>query len=119
MSLNLLTPPLAWIILLFAAYVLFQFAGTLAAKPGKEEKDKNRTYSCGEIEPPNRPFSGVGAEYESFFGAALFFTVTEVAVLLMITLPMNGRMPVLAYGLLAVILICSAGLLGEIRGARR
>jgi NADH:ubiquinone oxidoreductase subunit 3 (subunit A) len=119
MSLNLLTPPLAWIVLVFAAYLLFQFAGSMSLKPGKTDDDKNRTYSCGEIEPQERPFSGVGSEYESFFGAALFFTVTEVAVLLMITLPMKGRMPALAYGLLAVILICSAGLLGEIRGARR
>ena len=119
MEINLLTPPLAWVLMVFAAYMVFQFAGALSAKPSKAEEGKNETYSCGEIEPKARPFDGLNPEYEAFFGSALFFTVTEVAVLLMITLPLRGKMPPMAYTLLLVVLICSAGLLGEIRSARR
>jgi NADH:ubiquinone oxidoreductase subunit 3 (subunit A) len=119
MDINILTPPLAWPILFVAAYLIFQWAGSVMAKGKDNETSKCDTYACGEAELKGRPFDGIGSEYEVFFASALFFTVTEVAVLLMITLPLKGSMPPMAYGLLIVIMLCSAGLLNEIRGARR
>jgi NADH:ubiquinone oxidoreductase subunit 3 (subunit A) len=116
----LLTPPIAWTVLAAASFGLFSLAGLFKARSSRRGHDPQEIYACGEqVSEETRPFSGVGPEYEAFFGSVLFFTVTEVAVLLMITLPRAGKIPPVAGALVMVVLLCSAGLLGELRGARR
>jgi len=111
----LLVPVIAWTLVATVVWGLFRLAGMLAPSP-KQGKESLESYACGEAESESRPFAGIGREYEPFFGAVLLFTITEAAVLIMITLPSGGKIPAAAFGLLAVVVACSAGLLDEIAG---
>lgn len=121
MTLNLLTPPFAWLFLVLVVYGVFTAVGGLQPRRHTVNSNASSNYACGEKDPgiDHRPFTGLNPEYTAFLSSLLFFVVTEVAVLLLITLPAGGKIPWSAFALLGVILLCSAGLLGEIQGSRR
>lgn len=78
----LISPPVAFVVILFVLTLLYIFAGKLSAK-GKKSKDKISTYACGEDIPGFKFQFG----YELFFVFGLFFTIIHVAVLVIATLP--------------------------------
>lgn len=89
MGLALLSPPLAFAILFLVVWGLFHLSGCLSCR-GEDAPGKRLSYLCGEeIDSYDTPSSGgkLRPDYRSFFGAAFFFTVIEVGVLLLATIP--------------------------------
>ncbi len=89
MGYALLSPPLAFAILFLAVLGLFHLSGRLSS-PGEDAPGKRLSYLCGEeTELFDTPSSGgkLRPDYRRFFGAAFFFTVIEVGVLLLATVP--------------------------------
>ena len=85
----LLSPPLAFVALFLAILGLFHWSKRLSSL-GDKAYGKRLSYLCGEetdlFDPPS---SGgkLRPDYRRFFGAAFFFTVIEVGVLLLATVP--------------------------------
>jgi NADH-quinone oxidoreductase subunit A len=78
----LLTPPIAFIIILLVAAILSRITVIFAAK-GKDSAGKNKAYACGETPLTNR----AQPDYAQFFPFAFFFTIMHVAVLIVTTMP--------------------------------
>lgn len=81
MSQIILSPPIAFIILLVVAYLVYKGAGTLGPKT-KVEGKKLDTYFCGEDVPGKK----VQPAYH-FFRFAFFFLVLHIAALVIATVP--------------------------------
>lgn len=79
---NILTPPIAFLILLAAAYLISLSSNMLAAK-GLESGGKNKAYACGENVADNK----AQPDYSQFFPFAFFFTIMHVLVLIVATAP--------------------------------
>ena len=89
MGYTLLSPPLAFVVLFLVVLGLFHWSGRLSS-PGKSSHGKKLSYLCGEeVDLFDTPSSGgkLRPDYRRFFGAAFFFTVIEVGVLLLATIP--------------------------------
>ncbi|MBP7864729.1 MAG: NADH-quinone oxidoreductase subunit A [Acidobacteria bacterium] len=78
----LLSPPVAFLIFMVVAGVLYLF-GKLIAPKGKPEPGKYDPYACGEEFQADRFKFG----YAKFYVAALFFTIMHVAALTVATAP--------------------------------
>jgi len=81
MSQLILSPPIAFIIFLVIAYLVYKAASTLGPKT-KVEGKKLATYFCGEDIPGKK----VQPAYH-FFRFAFFFLVLHIAVLVIATVP--------------------------------
>ncbi|MFH0921788.1 MAG: hypothetical protein V1913_15680 [Fibrobacterota bacterium] len=79
----LLTPPVAFTVLLTFIFVLYILSKRLAIKPAKNVPGKNKMYSCGEEVPIRR----VQPDYVQFFPFAFFFTIMHVVALVIATVP--------------------------------
>jgi len=79
----LLTPPLAFLIILGFVFLLAWASGRLAFRPKKHASSEGKAYACGEdtYNPKARP------DYSSFFSFAFFFTLAHVAALIITTVP--------------------------------
>ncbi len=84
MSQFILSPPIAFIIFLLVAYLLYKGGSTLGPRT-KVEGKKLATYFCGEDIPGKK----VQPAYH-FFRFAFFFLVLDIAVLVIATVP-SGR----------------------------
>jgi NADH-quinone oxidoreductase subunit A len=82
----LLTPPVAFSVLLIAVFVLYRMSKGLAIKPAKDIAGKRKLYACGEDLPIRR----VQPDYRQFFPFAFFFTIMHVVALVLATLPAGG-----------------------------
>lgn len=78
----LLSPPVAFLFFLAAAFGLYALGRGMAPKPDRTP-GKISTYACGE----NLPGVKVQFGYRLFFFIALFFTIMHVAVLVIATVP--------------------------------
>lgn len=78
----LMTPPVAFLILLLVSAGLSLLFKRLAAK-GVDSKEKMRAYACGEDMEKNRG----QPDYSQFFKFAFFFTIMHVIVLVVATDP--------------------------------
>lgn len=82
---NILTPPLAFIIVLAATLLISGLLSKLSFKARKEERSSTTSYSCGEeglthfIQP----------DYAQFFPFAFFFTILHVTALIITTVPVE------------------------------
>ena len=99
MSQLILAPPIAFIIFLVVAYLVYKWGGTLAIKK-KVEGKKLATYACGEDIP-----SGKAQYAYQFFRIAFFFTILHVAALIIATVP-SGRMAFL--GIIYLLIVIAA-----------
>jgi NADH:ubiquinone oxidoreductase subunit 3 (subunit A) len=81
MSQYILSPPIAFIILLIITYVLYK-VGSVMGPRTKVEGKKLATYFCGEDVPGRR----VQPAYH-FFRFAFFFLILDVAALVIATVP--------------------------------
>jgi hypothetical protein len=80
----LLSPPVAFIIILAVSLLLSYLSGPLAFKRKAGVKGAlTDSYSCGEIVPPPR----VQPDYSQFFPFAFFFTILHVVTLMVATVP--------------------------------
>ena len=84
MSQLILSPPIAFIIFLLVAYLLYKGGSALGPKT-KVEGKKLATYFCGEDIPGKK----IQPAYH-FFRFAFFFLVLHIAVLVIATVP-SGR----------------------------
>ncbi len=79
----LLTPPIAFIIILFATIILSRLFAKLSFKPNKHSVGEGQSYACGEENYNNM----AQPDYSVFFPFAFFFTLAHVATLIMTTVP--------------------------------
>jgi len=106
----LLTPPVAFAILLVFAFVCYLLSGTLAFRPGKDVPGKRKLYACGEDLPIRR----VQPDYRQFFPFAFFFTIMHVVALVLASIPAGD---LASHGLaLVYVLGATAGLVILYRG---
>ena len=78
----LLSPPVAFLVFLGAAFGLYALGRGMAPKPTRTG-GRVTTYACGEDIPGVKIQFG----YRLFFFVALFFTMMHVAVLVIATVP--------------------------------
>jgi hypothetical protein len=81
----LLFPPVAFVIFVFIAVLIYLFGSLLAAKGGLNNGKKHQ-YACGEDVPATK----VQPDYSFFFPFAIFFTIIHVTALIMATLPFGN-----------------------------
>jgi hypothetical protein len=79
----LMTPPVAFAIMLVVAWVCYRLSNHLAIKPAKDIPGKHKLYACGEDLPIRR----VQPDYSQFFPFAFFFTIMHVVALVLATVP--------------------------------
>ena len=96
----LLSPPVAFIIVLFTAIVLAEVLSKLAFKRQAPEGDSGKSYACGEDAATNL----MQPDYSQFFPFAFFFTILHVVALIVATVPVKT----LASFAIAVIYILGA-----------
>ncbi len=99
----LLTPPLAFIILLVAMILFARYLSTLSLKPKSHGEGEGKSYACGEDVPTNL----MQPDYSQFFPFAFFFTILHVFTLIIATVPAlkmtGGSFAVAAIYMLAAI----------------
>ena len=79
----LLSPPMAFIIVLTAIAVLSHLLSRLAFKHKGPVGDMDKSYACGEDMPP----AFIQPDYSDFFPFAFFFTILHVVALIIATVP--------------------------------
>lgn len=82
-----ISPPIAFLILLVACAGILGVSRLLAAR-GKDAKSKHNAYACGEDMQENQ----TQPEYAQFFKFAFFFTIMHVVALMAATSP-DGLSP--------------------------
>jgi NADH:ubiquinone oxidoreductase subunit 3 (subunit A) len=95
----LLTPPVAFIIILAVTVLMSGFLSKLSFKAKKGQDASTASYSCGEegLTPLIQP------DYSQFFPFAFFFTILHVTALIIATVPIE------TLGSLSVAVIYLAG----------
>jgi NADH:ubiquinone oxidoreductase subunit 3 (subunit A) len=93
----LLSPPLAFVILLLASVLLSYFSKFIAAK-GVYSLGKGEAYACGEDVELHK----VQPDYSQFFSFAFFFTIMHVVVLIVATMPKELSFLAFVYILITV-----------------
>lgn len=79
----LISPPLAFLILLGLSYALSLIFGLIAYRPKEAGAGKGTSYACGEGTYDNM----AQPDYSYFFPYAFFFTIAHVATLIVATIP--------------------------------
>ena len=82
---NILTPPVAFIIILTATVLMSELLSKLSFKTRKGEDASKESYSCGE--EGLTPF--IQPDYSQFFPFAFFFTILHVTALMITTVPIE------------------------------
>ncbi|MGD0782983.1 MAG: hypothetical protein ABSA30_09020 [Candidatus Aminicenantales bacterium] len=95
----LISPPLAFVLFLIVAVLLFRLGRRMAPKLNNVG-GKLTSYACGEDMPGTKIQFG----YRLFFFVALFFTIMHVAALVIATVP-AGKIVLFAVLYLAVIFL--------------
>lgn len=81
----LLSPPVAFIIVLLACFFFSFLFSKLSIRPQKHSKDETKPYACGEDNYDHL----AQPDYSTFFSFAFFFTIAHVATLIMTTVPVE------------------------------
>jgi len=82
---NILTPPVAFIIVLAVTVLISSLLSKLSFKTRKGEDASMTSYSCGE--EGFTPF--IQPDYAQFFPFAFFFTILHVTALMITTVPLE------------------------------
>ena len=78
-----LTPPVAFLIILIAASALSRLLSKLSYKAKPDEEASTKAYGCGE----DVPSSLIQPDYSAFFPFAFLFTILHVVALIVTTVP--------------------------------
>ena len=84
LDLLILTPPVAFIIILTVTFILSYLLSKLSYKV-KPSEDSTKPYACGE----DMPTSLIQPDYSAFFPFAFLFTVLHVVALTVTTVPLE------------------------------
>jgi len=95
----LLSPPVAFVLILAVSVLLYLLGKRMAPKPTKSG-GKLTSYACGE----DIPGSKIQFGYRLFFFVALFFTIMHVAALVIATVP-AGKIALFAVLYLTVVFL--------------
>jgi NADH:ubiquinone oxidoreductase subunit 3 (subunit A) len=96
----LLTPPVAFVLVLVAALFLVYVLSKLAYKPKQLPAGLTKEYACGEDLPSHM----IQPDYSQFYPFAFYFTILHVVALMAATVPVAT----LETSLIAVIYIVGA-----------
>ena len=91
----LLTPPVAFVIVLISMLLFSRLLSTIACKPKTHGEGEEKSYACGEDVSTNL----MQPDYSQFFPFAFFFTILHVFTLIIATVP------VLTFGSFAIAII--------------
>lgn len=81
----ILTPPLAFIVVLITTLLFLFLLSKLSYKPKEEDEASTKAYACGE----DVPSSLIQPDYSAFFPFAFLFTILHVVALIVATAPMK------------------------------
>ena len=81
----LLTPPVAFLIILAAVIILAGLFSRLSCKAKPNEEASTKAYACGE----DMPTSLIQPDYSAFFPFAFLFTILHVVALVVTTVPIT------------------------------
>lgn len=79
----ILSPPIAFFIMLFTCVLLSYLFSKLAYRPKSHTEGEGTSYACGEANYDHM----AQPDYSTFFPFAFFFTIAHVATLIMTTVP--------------------------------
>jgi NADH-quinone oxidoreductase subunit A len=79
----LLSPPIAFILVLIAALFVGYLLSKLAFRPGKLPEGLTKEYACGE----DLPTAMIQPDYSQFYPFAFYFTILHVVALMIATVP--------------------------------
>lgn len=94
----LLSPPIAFVILLGTSMLISLVSKYIAAK-GTISAGKEESYACGE----DVQLQNVQPDYSQFFSFAFFFTIMHVVALIVATMPKHISPMAFIYLLVAVL----------------
>ena len=101
---KLLTPPLAFLIIIPLVGLIFLFGKKLAG-PEKPNPVKSSPYGSGELAPTSAAAPG----YRSFFLVAFFFAMLHLGALVIGTSPLNAMTGVYIVGLILALVALILG----------
>ncbi|MFA4888607.1 MAG: NADH-quinone oxidoreductase subunit A [Candidatus Omnitrophota bacterium] len=81
----LLVPPIAFIIVLLASFLLEYLFSRLSFRPKAHSDGEGKPYACGEENYDHM----AQPDYSTFFPFAFFFTIAHVSTLIMTTVPVE------------------------------
>jgi hypothetical protein len=81
----LLSPPIAFLIILSTVTIFSAALSKLSLKPTKRGYGEGKSYACGEDVPTHL----MQPDYSQFFPFAFFFTVLHVVALMIATVPIE------------------------------
>ena len=81
----ILTPPVAFLIILSAVTLISYLLSFLSSKPKSDDAALDKSYACGEEVLDQR----VQPDYAAFFPFAFFFTILHVVALMITTVPIQ------------------------------
>ena len=81
----ILTPPVAFIIILAAVLALASLLSRISYKAKGDEEASTKAYACGE----DMPTSMIQPDYSAFFPFAFLFTILHVVALVVTTVPIG------------------------------
>lgn len=83
MNTILLSPPVAFVLVLIAMLLFSKLLSALSYDPKKHGEGEGKSYACGEDVPTNL----MQPDYSQFFPFAFFFTLLHVFTLTIATVP--------------------------------
>lgn len=98
-----LLPPLVFLIMLGAGYVMSFVSSAVSLRGAKPSHGKTKAYACGEDISCHR----VRPDYSQFFPFAFFFTIMHVVALMVATIP-GGAIKLYTIAALYLIVAVSA-----------
>jgi len=81
----LLSPPIAFLIMLAAVLIFAEALSRLSFRPKERAQDAGKSYACGEEMSTNM----MQPDYTQFFPFAFFFTILHVVTLMLATVPVE------------------------------
>jgi NADH-quinone oxidoreductase subunit A len=98
----LLSPPIAFLIVIFSLTALSYLFSKLAFRNGKTSERLSDAYACGEENIDNM----IQPDYSQFFPFAFFFTILHVVALMIATVQVDsGRALAIAFVYIAVAIV--------------
>lgn len=81
----ILTPPLAFLVILVTVLILSCLLSRISYKPKGDEEASTKAYACGE----DVSTSLIQPDYSAFFPFAFLFTILHVVALIVTTVPVE------------------------------
>ena len=81
----ILTPPVAFLVILATVIILSSLLSRISFKAKPDQEASTKAYACGE----DMPTSMIQPDYSAFFPFAFLFTILHVVALIVATVPME------------------------------